>query len=584
MQTCTPKGLGARETTRFFVRKPLTEEEENVFWVTQVKLAEEHARISRSKRPQTRTTAGDDLHKIRDLRDYITKTAADVKGVKSLIHHDTSAASKIDRLLDEAPKTPFTARITETFVSDLGKIKIPTYDGTTDLKSHLQTFQIAMGRAKLKENERDTGHCRLFVEISLEQRSNDRKTSNIDLCSLAQKEDEPLRDFLNRFKLVMARVSGIRDKVAIDALRKTLWATDYIFIEEEIKFLSQKHKSTKISSKDAASDHKSKKKNSRNDKYVHHEGGKLQGAHNYAINSKQGRTSGNTWTRNLGYDDSVFCEFHQTRGHSTVNCKVFGARLAAKLLAEETSKVIGIKDLIHDSDRPPKTDKTPENPFQGNQSGEKRGRRQNDNNRRILNMIIGECSNATTQCYPSRFTSRKLKQARVGRPGLQPATSQIMRSPSRRKKPAESTSPIATHSIDFIIRDLKVARILVYTGSTKPLTGFSGITSMTLRSIKLSMIAKEVTKIIDFAFVDYPAVYDVIIGTPWINTKKEILLTYHLCIKFPTTTPRHQIPDSQRNRDNLGMPKTIATFLPGKTQATTSHDCSYHIWKHFGKR
>ncbi|WZZ44881.1 hypothetical protein YC2023_041140 [Brassica napus] len=77
-------------------------------------------------------------------------------------------------------------------------------------------------------------------------------------------------------------------------------------------------------------------------------------------------------------------------------------------------------------------------------------------------------------------------------------------------------------------------------------------------------MAKEVTKIIDFAVVDNPAIYNVIMGTPWINAMKAVPSTYHLGIKFPTpngtaaTTPdRDIVPESIALPADSPTPETV---------------------------
>ncbi|KAG7572553.1 Retrotransposon gag domain [Arabidopsis suecica] len=157
------------------------------------------------------------------IKASLDKTEADMNLVKSQMHSVASSAPNIDRILEESRNTPFTCRISEATTSDPGKLKIDYFNGTFDPKGHI----------KLDRNSVDS-----FDELStlfLKQYSLliDPETSDVDLWSLSQQPNEPLRDFLATFKSTLARVEGITDVAALSTLRKALWYKSSIHPEAE---------------------------------------------------------------------------------------------------------------------------------------------------------------------------------------------------------------------------------------------------------------------------------------------------------------------------------------------------------------
>ncbi|KAG7559367.1 Retrotransposon gag domain [Arabidopsis thaliana x Arabidopsis arenosa] len=225
------------------------------------------------------------------------KVRQELDEMKSKFHQATSSAPEIDRVIEETRRTPFTSRISNLRIKDSRKVKLPTYDGKGDPKSHLAAFQIAAGRIDLEPDEEDVRYCKLFSEnlsgsallwfTQLEPGTIDsfkelssaflkqysmfmeKATSDADLWNLTQGQNEPLRKYIAKFKEVIAKIPGVSHAAALSALSNKLWhesrfreeiivnrpstiqdalfrATNWMEAEEEKLSLAKKHRPAKL--------------------------------------------------------------------------------------------------------------------------------------------------------------------------------------------------------------------------------------------------------------------------------------------------------------------------------------------------
>jgi len=208
----------------------------------------------------------------------------------------------------------------------------------------------------------------------------DPGTSDADLWSLSQLPNEPLRDFLAKFRSTLAKVEGINDVATLSALKKALWyksefqkelnlskpqtirdalhrASDYVSHEEEMKLLSKRHEPPKQMPRSDKSqlNAPNHKKGSQGGTFVHHEGQNFSGAHNYLADTPRGQGRGRgrgrgresyTWTKDQpAGNEQEYCELHKSYDHHTSRCRSLEAKLAAKILAREIGGGLTIEDL-----------------------------------------------------------------------------------------------------------------------------------------------------------------------------------------------------------------------------------------------
>jgi len=303
-----------------------------------------------------------------DQLETMKEVSRELKEMRSKFLQATSSEPDINRVIEEARRTPFTPQITSLRIRDSRKLNLESYNGLEDPKGYLAAFLIAAGRVDLNEADEDVGYCKLFSEnlcgqalmwftqlepgsisnfnelsaVFLKQYSilMDMSISDTDLWNLSQGPNETLRACITKFKYVLSKLSRISQLSALSALRKGLWydsrfkedlilhkpdtiqdalfrANNWMEVEDEKESFAKRDKQAK-----PAVTFLPKKFEPREN-----QGPRKFGSlpfNNNVGKQFQGKGRSNTWIR----EESSYCDIHRVTGHLTKDCTVLKRHLA----------------------------------------------------------------------------------------------------------------------------------------------------------------------------------------------------------------------------------------------------------------
>ncbi|KFK37431.1 hypothetical protein AALP_AA4G256200 [Arabis alpina] len=270
---------------------------------------------------------------IRDLREKL-------RTMKSQVHQALISAPELDRVIEDAQRTPFTERITSVPVrKDAAncQIFVEYLDGPA-----LEWF------SRLEPNSIDDFLQLSFAFVKHYSLYLHDTASDSDLYDLEpQGSKETLRNYMDRFKAVLSKVS-VSDSSAISALKQGLWhesefrrdlvqhkayrlddvlhrASGFIRVEEDRAMNSKRQSALKPSTPKP----KSAKERIEDDyqeprqHYDQDYKAKLQvnqvGSSNQSSQSSQGQS--NKWVRGQdSKEGQSYCTFHKKYGHATSVC------------------------------------------------------------------------------------------------------------------------------------------------------------------------------------------------------------------------------------------------------------------------
>ncbi|KAG7533106.1 Retrotransposon gag domain [Arabidopsis thaliana x Arabidopsis arenosa] len=461
---------------------------------------------------------------------------------------------------------------------------------TTDSLSKIPMSPFQMICQNRGPDEEDAGYCKLFSEnlsgsallwfTQLEPRTIDsfkelssaflkqysmfmeKATSEADLWNLTQGQNEPLRTYIAKFK-VIAKIPGVSHAAALSALRNGFWhesrfweeiivnrprtiqdalfrATNWMEAEEEKLSLAKKHRPAKL-----VVGNPTKKFEPKDQKRF---------GVNPATNAvgkpspSRGRYNPpNTWVR----DESAYCDIHRVNGHSTKDCSVLKKHLTELWAAGELAN-FNIEEFV-ESFHKEKEDSEASNPPEKKHKPNGPGTPNTPKKR--IDVIMG----GSKLCRDSIRSIKRHKKSAAIQTAMGFQSNE--QTPSISFDNSDTQGLTGPHDdalvITLDVANFEVTRCLIDNGSSvdliflstlqrmeiskadiigppAPLVAFTSDTSMSLGNIKLPVLTAGVPKIVEFIVFDRPAAYNIILGTPWIYQMKAIPSTYHQCVKFPT--------------------------------------------------